>query len=101
MTGGSVAPGAAARTTSPFHRHPRALSRSVPAGIVVLGPLGDEPLSMTGPAADLWEVLRAPCSMDEAAATLAERFGTDLATVRRDLDPIWRALRTAGAIVPV
>jgi hypothetical protein len=48
--------------------------------------------SLTGPAADAWELLLTRTALDDVAAAIADRYEVDVAAVSSDLEPFVRSL---------
>lgn len=71
--------------------------RSAP-GFLALARPGSDALTISGPAADLWELLAADPTPAGLAATLAARYGADPAMVESDLAPVLDALFRHGFI---
>jgi hypothetical protein len=74
--------------------------RRLPDELLVLGPDDPAPTVVTGPAADVWELVERPIDFETAAATLAEHYATDAVVVERDLEPVWAHLLALEAIGP-
>ena len=70
---------------------------------VILLPVGaDEPITLPGTGAAVWDLLEEPASLDELVATLAEAYEEDPAVVEHDvIDPACRNSRTSAPSVPL
>jgi hypothetical protein len=66
--------------------------------VVVLGPRAGKPRAITGPAAEIWELLEEPTTLDVAAERLAAVHGASPADVRADLEPVLDLLLRDGAV---
>lgn len=86
-----------------WQRRREVLWRAALGQLVVLVPDRADavPLVVTSPGAAVWALLEEPVTLEEIAATLAEVFGVDPATVEHDLEPVISQLAEAGAIAPV
>jgi hypothetical protein len=69
-------------------RAPRVLFRRGAFGVVVLGPDDERPVTLSGTAVAVWDAFARPTTTEQAAADLAGRYGTNGATVRRDVEPL-------------
>lgn len=78
-------------------RSPRALWRSGPFGVVVLGPGAATPVVLEGTGVVLWDELTEPHSVRELAATLGARYAVATDVVARDIGPVVDALIASGA----
>ena len=66
---------------------------------VILLPVGvDEPLTLPGTGAIVWDLLEEPASLVELIATLAEAYGEDPAVVEHDVTNLLAELETLGAV---
>ena len=81
-----------------YCRHPQTLWRRVASAVVVLGSDADKPIAIAGPAAELWDLLALPTTLDDAAAQLAATYRAAPADVRRDLEPVLELLIRDGAV---
>ena len=81
-----------------YVRAPAALWRAVPDALVVLGPKARKPRLITGPAAEVWGLLGQPVAFGRVVGALARAHQASPDVVRRDLQPVLRALRRDGAI---
>lgn len=71
--------------------------RSLDAALV-LSPGVDEPLTLAGTGADLWDLLAQPTSTDDLVAALATRYGAEPSVVAVDVVPVLAELEAIGAI---
>lgn len=81
-----------------WRRRPAVLWRRSLDAVLVLPPGADEPLTLAGTGAALWDLLEEPASTDELVVALADGYGVELATVEVDLVPALAKLETLGAI---
>jgi len=81
-----------------MRRDPAALWRTAP-GFLVLGRADREPITVTGPGADIWRLLAADPSLDALVVTLSDRYGADPAVVRADVEALLDRLIEAGFVV--
>jgi hypothetical protein len=77
---------------------PDVLSRAVDFGVVLLAPVGREPLTLEGTGRALWDALAEPVTPSALAADLARAFAADPARVASDIAPILAELTRVGAI---
>lgn len=87
-------------TDPAFRQHPGTLRRRLPDGVLLLAPAATEPIVITGPGADLWDLLARPDAFASAADTIARAYAGDPDQVRRDLAPVWDRLVAVGALTP-
>lgn len=80
-----------------MRRHPESVWRAAPGFLAVARP-GTEILTVSGPAADLWELLEHDTTLPLAASELARRHEAPVDVVRRDLEPLWDRLLAGGFI---
>jgi hypothetical protein len=81
-----------------LRRRPDVLSRRVASGVVLLTNEATDVFEVTGPGADMWELLARAVTFDELVARLAEDYETSPTVVRRDLEPVLTELRRLDAI---
>jgi hypothetical protein len=81
-----------------YCRHSRVLWRRLANAVVVLGPHADKPTAISGPAAEIWDLLALPTTLDDAAAHLAAAHAAPAADVRRDIEPVLERLVREGAV---
>ena len=81
-----------------WRRGPAVLWRRSLDAVLVLPPAADEPLTLAGTGAALWDLLEAPASTDELVVALADRYGVEPATVEVDLVPALAELEMLGVI---
>jgi hypothetical protein len=86
--------------TAALQRQDRVFTRRLPDGLLVLDPHSPQPIVVTGPAADVWPLVAAPTTFDDAVRTLAERYAVDAGIVAADLEPVWSELVARSAIGP-
>ncbi len=65
---------------------------------LVLPPSADDPLTLAGTGAGLWDLLAEPISTDDLVDALAARYGAAPSTVAGDLGPVLAELAASGAI---
>lgn len=80
-----------------MRRHPESIWRSAPGFLAVARP-GTEILTVSGPAADLWELLDRHTTLSDVAAELAARHDAPVDVVLHDLEPLWDRLRIEGLV---
>ena len=56
--------------------------------VVLLPADADEPVTLPGTGALVWDLLEVPATLDELVETLAEVFGADPAVVARDVEAL-------------
>ena len=84
-----------------FRRRADVLSRTTPAGAVLLrvdASSDDDPMVVSGPGGDIWELLERERGHDELVTLLAARFETPTEAVARDLDSVLDALCALGFV---
>ncbi len=69
--------------------------------VLVLPPAIDEPLTLAGTGAALWDLLAVPTSTDGLVEALAARYGSDRRTVEADILPVLSELEAIGAVEAV
>ena len=74
------------------------LWRRVPGAVLLLGEDAHEPIALTGPGADLWELLGAPVTESTVFAALSSSYQTDEATVAVDVRKVMRELEERGLV---
>jgi hypothetical protein len=70
-------------------------------GVVLLAPVGREPLTLAGTGPALWAELAEPRTPMELRDRLADVFAADPAVVAADLEPALAELARVGAIEEV
>jgi hypothetical protein len=93
--------GEAPVTSQRFERRRDVLSRTTPAGAVLLrvdAGADEDPTVVSGPGGDIWELLTVECTKDELIASLAARYGTSAEAVEGDLDSVLDALCALGFV---
>ena len=68
---------------------------------VVLPPAVDDPLTLAGAGAGLWDLLTVPTSTDDLVDALASQYDVDRQTVEIDIVPVLSELEAIGAIEAV
>ena len=76
-----------------------AVHRQTLAGALVLVPGDTEPALLTGPGADVWELLEDGITQEELVAELAERYHVDRERVATDIVPLLDQLAERGMVV--
>lgn len=71
--------------------------RTAPGFLVVAAPAGELSV-VTGPGAEVWELLAEPIEFDEAVRVLGERFGVEVEVVRRDLESFVESMIAKGYV---
>lgn len=84
--------------TGAWVRDEAVLWRATVCGVVLFAPGDEEPCSLSDTAADLWELLATPVTIDRAAVALAARYGTDPAQIAADLRPFLADLERRRAV---
>lgn len=79
-------------------REPTVLWRRSLDGVVVLGPDAGDPIRITWPGSEIWDLLSEPVSVEEVARLLVERYGGNLEDVRVDTGAVLDRLAEAGAV---
>jgi len=82
-------------------RRSDALWRRTNSGVVVLGVSATRPTIVTGPAADLWELLEAPVRIDDVIDQIARLHGTTGGRVRADVTAVLETWTRDRAIEPL
>jgi hypothetical protein len=90
-------PGVSADTV--LVRASKALERRTLESVIVLG--DRVPIVLRGTAIAIWESFAEPCTVAQAATTLASRYDVDEATVRHDAMPVVEQLHREGALTVV
>ncbi len=84
-----------------WRRDPAVLWRRSLDAALVLPPAADDPLTLAGTGAVLWDLLVEPTSTDDLVAALAARYRAAPSTVAADLGPVLAQLEAIGAIEAV
>jgi hypothetical protein len=79
-------------------RSPQTVWRSGAFGIVLFPPHADEPVTLSGTGAAVWEALATPASESELVDCLGRQFGADADRVRADVIPLLGQLTELGAL---
>jgi hypothetical protein len=69
--------------------------------VVVLAPGAEDPVTIAGSGAAVWELLARPRTTEELVHELSARFSTDPATLAEDLSGLLGQLAAAGALEEV
>jgi hypothetical protein len=85
--------------TDRWQRADEVLSRRLPDGVIVLSLHRGDPLVVTGPGGELWDLLADERSTSEVVAALAEHFGAEPTTVHDEIVPLLHDLRERGLLV--
>ena len=80
-------------------RTPTVLWRRTPATLVRLDTDEGAPVTVGGPAADLWTLLDEPTTLAEATELLAEAYSADPNQVRDDLARMLEDLEARGLVI--
>jgi hypothetical protein len=75
-----------------------ALWRSGDFGVVVLPEQTDDPVTLAGSGALLWELLAQPRTLPDVAEELAGLYGAPVDVVASDLEPVVERLVSIGAL---
>lgn len=78
-------------------RSPRSLWRVAPGFLVAATPDG-EVTRAEGPAPEIWELLARPCTVEEVAATLADRYAAPVEQVAVDVAAFLTELDGKGLV---
>jgi hypothetical protein len=81
-----------------WSREPRTLWRRSGDRVLVLPPGTDELLLLTGTGRVTWELLEQALPEAALVTALAQVYGTEEATIARDLDPFLQSMAAAGAV---
>jgi hypothetical protein len=81
-----------------LRRRAEVLWRRVTSGVVLLTPEAADVIEVTGPGAEIWDLLAEPITFGELTARLARDHESDAATVRRDVEPVLEELVARGAV---
>jgi hypothetical protein len=66
---------------------------------VILLPVGaDDPLTLPGTGANVWDLLEVPATLAELVATLADAYDEDPAVVQHDVSALLTELESLGAV---
>jgi hypothetical protein len=69
---------------------------------VILFPVGaEEPVTMPGTGAVVWDLLEEPATLAELVDTLADVYGEDAATIEHDVAALLEQLRALAAVTTV
>ena len=69
--------------------------------VLVLPPAVDQPMTLLGTGAGIWDILAVSTSTDELVGSLAGSFGVKRQSVELDLLPFLRELEARGVIEAV
>ncbi|MGA9275460.1 PqqD family protein [Ilumatobacter sp.] len=67
-------------------------------GYLAISTVAGEALEAAGPAAEIWDLLAEPFTIDDLSARLASRHGADLEQVRSDVSSFVRQLIDDGYV---
>ena len=84
---------------STWTRAPTVLWRRTPATLVLLDAEDGAPVTVGGPAADLWSLLDEPTTLAEATELLAEADSADPSQVSDDLARMLEDLEARGLVI--
>ncbi|HEY7439312.1 MAG TPA: PqqD family protein [Acidimicrobiia bacterium] len=79
-------------------RSPQTVWRRGAFGIVLFPPRGDDPLTLAGTGAAVWDALATPASESELVDRLGRQFAADTDRVRTDVKPLLEQLVDLGAV---
>jgi Coenzyme PQQ synthesis protein D (PqqD) len=88
-------------TTTSYRRRSDVPWRRSLDAVLCLPPGANEPVTLAGTGPEVWDLLRDPRSLDELAADLAARHGTEPEIVVRDVLPVLEQLTALGVVEPV
>ncbi len=100
MTSPEPAPAHQASLEGPWRRRIDTGWRTTPVGLVLLPAGRADPVTVTGSAVAVWDLLGEPITRTDLAERLADRFGVAPATVQADLDTLLARLVDLAAIEP-
>jgi hypothetical protein len=86
------------RHSRTFQRSPGAVWRALPDGVVILPPDADDPITVSGPGADVWTFLAQPHTTTSLATVLAERYSENATVIQADLESLLADLCAQGAV---
>jgi hypothetical protein len=66
--------------------------------VLLLGVNADEPIAVSGPGADLWELVGEPVTESAACVALRNRYDADEATVAADVRQLLQELEERGLV---
>jgi hypothetical protein len=78
-------------------RSPHVLWRTAP-GFLAVADIDGEVTRAEGPAADIWEQLAEPVTIERLSSELADRYGEPVEAVRTDLIPFLLDLAERGIV---
>lgn len=81
-----------------FQRSPEAVWRALPDGVVILPRGADEPITVSGPGADVWSHLAEPHTRKSLATVLIGRYAEDPAVIEADIAALLAELHLRGAV---
>ena len=81
-----------------MRRNPQSLWRFVP-GFLAVGLPGCDVLTVRGPAADLWYLLREDTTVETLTEALADRYGAAVLDVLQDVAPLLERLELEGHVI--
>ena len=84
-----------------WRRGPAVLWRRSLDAVLVLPPAVDDPLTLAGTGAGLWDLLAVPTSTDDLVDALAAQYAVDRRTVEIDIVPVLSELEAIGVIEAV
>lgn len=73
-------------------RNGHVLWRKVPEGVLLLGPVAEDPLLLPGPGAAMWELLITPMKEEDIVRLLAGAYDTSAEVVGPDVSALVRDL---------
>jgi len=74
------------------------LWRRVPGAVLLLGEHQNDPIAVTGPGADLWELLDRPLTESAAGTALRTRYRVETAQVTADVTRLLGELEERGLV---
>jgi hypothetical protein len=85
-------------TTTRYWRRPDVLWRRSLDAVILLPPLGDDPVTLAGTGPAIWELLTAPISVTQLVRLLAVVYGVDRHVIESDVVPVLDELVALGAV---
>jgi len=84
--------------TDRWQRAEEVLSRRLPDGVIVLSLHAGDPVVVTGPGGELWDLLVDERSTGEIVAALAAHYGIEPGDVRDEIVPLLHDLHARGVL---
>lgn len=81
-----------------WRRHPEVLWRRSLDAVVLLPAAANEPVTLPGTGAVVWDLLEEPATLPDLVATLHDVYGEDPATIEHDVTALLERLEALGAV---